>query len=486
MVPFRYKLSKGVRFYLVNGSNFVVSKIPLNIFRVNKATGRLLRLCDGEKTVGEIASSIAGVSEDSVFKICEYFRTKGVLTFEPLEESEYKPYITVIIPTRDRRDEIKECLDYVFSQNYPADKIEVIVVDDGSIDDTLEVLKNYPCQVITHKESKGQAFCRNLGVKRAKGDIVAFLDSDCMADKDWLKELVPYFQWSPLGAVGGYVAGYFEKLSLDRYEEAFSSLNMGNRFLYGADDRSTFYVPSCNFLVRKKVFLETGGFTEGMKVGEDVDFCWRMRALGYPLLYAPLGSVKHKHRNNLYQMLKRRAEYGTSEAILYTSRSGKRKSFYIPAFAALTYFLLALSIISYHVLPLLVLPGVVGLDIIRKLFRVKKLGIGIPIRKIAYSVLRSHFLFCYFISFHLVRYYMILIMILGIIFHPLWIFILFSLLLSSIVDYATKRLRLSYPVFLMYYTLEHSAYQLGVFIGCIKKRTFKPYIPAFLTKSYQI
>ena len=103
--------------------------------------------------------------------------------------------MTVIIPAKDRAEELRGCLESVFTQEYPADMIEVIVIDDGSRDETAGVARSFPCKLFSLEKSRGQSFCRNLAARVGIGEILAFLDSDCIAAKPWLRDLVPLFQW---------------------------------------------------------------------------------------------------------------------------------------------------------------------------------------------------------------------------------------------------------------------------------------------------
>ena len=103
------------------------------------------------------------------------------------------------------------------------------------------------------------------------------------------------------------------------------------------------------------------------------------------------------------------------------------------------------------------------------------MGIHTALRKVAFSVVRTYLSFFYFASFHLVRYYLVAMLIAGFAFHTLWFLALFLLFLSSAVDYQTKRPALTYPGFLFFYVLEHISYQTGVFLGCVKARTFGSY-----------
>ena len=475
VIPLIYRLRKEVRFERRDGSFLVISDTPLSVVRVTERGASILRSCDGSKNVAFIAAEVTSLTEEQIFGMLEYFNKKGVLEPVQTKNEGYYPPVTVIIPAKDRAEELKGCLESVFAQEYPADMIEVIVIDDGSRDETAGVARSFPCKLFSLEKSRGQSFCRNLAAGVGRGEILAFLDSDCIAAKTWLRDLVPLFQWGRVGAVGGRVEGYFEESGLDRYENAFSSLSMGKHMIHGANDESLAYAPTCNLLTRKTVYAEIGGIRDGMHVGEDVDFCWRMRARGHALLYVPFGYVRHKHRNRLPAMLKRRLEYGTSEGALYRLHPQKKKALPVPVVSALAFAGLCASIVFLSPLPLPLCLACFLFDAASKRKRTAGTGIHIPLRKVAFSVIRTYLSFFYFVSFHLVRYYLVAILLVGFAFHTLWPLALFFLFLSSVVDYQTKRPALTYPGFLFFYVLEHISYQTGVFMGCVKARTFGSY-----------
>lgn len=413
MIPFIFRLRKSIRFEKGEASSIVISDIPLNIIRVSPRAEAVLKLCDGTNTLKQIVDKTGISDEAQVFKMCEYFNRKGILEIEPAEDSSYVPSVTVIIPTRDRKGELVECLESVLAQDYPKDKLEVIVIDDGSEDGTDDVVRAFPCKLLSHKNSRGQSYCRNLGAKEAHGEILAFVDSDCVAGRQWLRELVHYFQWDRIGAVGGFVDGYFQESPLDRYEKTCSPLNMGAHIIHGSNDGSAFYVPTCNLLVRKTAYAAIGGITESLHVGEDVDFCWRLRNAGYDMFYVPRGAVRHKHRNSLGRMLKRRADYGTSEAQLYGLHQERTKVFQVPPLAAIAFISLCAALLTSSML--LVIPAGICLVLEAglKLRRISRMNLSIPLWKVLFSTVRSHVSFFYFISFHLVRYYILLFLVLG-------------------------------------------------------------------------
>ena len=133
------------------------------------------------------------------------------------------------MPTRDRADDLADCLAAIGRLDYPGDRLEVIVVDDASLDRgaVAAVAARYGARLLTNEENLGPAASRNRAAREARGEILAFIDSDCVAGEAWLRELVGYFAWEQVGAVGGRTVGYFTESPLDRYEEVASSLDMG-------------------------------------------------------------------------------------------------------------------------------------------------------------------------------------------------------------------------------------------------------------------
>jgi hypothetical protein len=127
--------------------------------------------------------------------------------------------------------------------------------------------------------------------------------------------------------------------------------------------------------------------------------------------------------------------------------------------------------------------GFIVYEALMKIVRVRnKMMLNIGLWKILFSVARSHFSFFYFASFHAIRYYMVTLIFLGFFFHTVWYLLFLMVLLSSLVDYSLRRPRLVFPLFVLYYVLDHLSYQLGVFTGCVRDRTFGSYVPKFVRK----
>jgi mycofactocin system glycosyltransferase len=483
--PLAYRLRDSVHYFQGNGSPFLVLDFPLKSIVLHPFWRPLFESLSshGFMTFEKILSR---VNHDDPIKI-EIFLNglvrKGFLEQDGCLTPQQYPSVTVIIPVRNRPREIAACLQSLGRLEYPKNKIEIIVIDDASDDSTPDVVSTFPVQLIPLKERRQASFCRNLGAQKAQGDILAFLDSDCIADPLWIKELVPAFNDPSNGAVGGTVDAYYTKKGLDCYEKIKSSLYMGSWAKSSHEMNPFFYLPSCNLLVRKNLLLQLKGFREDMHVGEDVDFCWRLQDEGHCIEYRPVGTVYHRHRNTIRDFCARRFDYGTSEPLLQQSHAKRIKQFLFPISDATFWGLVFLSIISGW-LPLLGLGGLVLLtDSLVKCTRVRRKNIPISFIYILLASFRGYLAFAYHCCAFVSRYYLLwapLVCVAA----PVGGAIIFGAhLLTGIVDYFIKKPRLRLPSFLLYFTLDQLSYQLGVWWGCLKRFCFSPVNPQIVRKS---
>jgi len=482
VIPLRYRLRDSVRLERrAGGTWLVVSESPLSVVTVNPSAAGLLEMTREGAAVADLAARLQA-DEERVVALCEYLRGRGILEVGPAAaDPGLAPTVTVIVPTRDRAADLDDCLRALARLDYPRDRLAVIVVDDGSTgpDAVAEVVARAGARLLVNERNQGPAYSRNRAAREATGELLAFIDSDCVAGAGWLRELTPYFDWERVGAVGGRTTGYHTESRLDRYEEVASPLDMGRHLLIGGQGADTFYVPTCNLLMRTSVYRDLGGLREDLAVGEDVDFCWRLRACGHYLLYTPEGIVRHKHRNRLGAMMLRRAAYGTSEATLHALHPEKRKRFPFAPAPLATSALLTSALIARKpwLFPGSLVPAL--WEGARRARHLRERGVDLPARRVWSSVVRGHLSMLYFLYFHLVRYYLAPLTAAGLFLPRVRLLTAVAGLYASAVDFHTKRPRLSYPAYLGLYLAEHAAYQAGAFAGCVKTRTFKSYLPTF-------
>jgi len=407
---------------------------------------------------------------------------KGFLERRGVAEFSEHLFVSIIIPVRNRPDDIAGCLQSLSEINYSHDKLEIIVVDDASTDRTPEVVGRYPVRLIRLKHHKQASYCRNLAARHARGDILAFIDSDCLAGDAWLQELVPALNDVHLGAIGGAVDGYYNETGLDRYEKVKSSLNVSSWFRRSQENDPFFYLPACNLLVRRHLFLDLGGFKEELVVGEDVDLCWRIRKRGYQIEYRPQGRVYHKHRNKMFSFCRRRFEYGTSEPLLNKLHPEKIKKLCFPLLTSLFWAGIILSMIPGY-RPLVVLSAAaVMADSVKMRLKIRRKEIPIKVSSLLLSVLRSYLAFFHQIASFVSRYYLFSALIILPLAPWVSIVILMLHLLTGTVEYVIKKPHLNLVSFLWYFSLEQLSYQLGVWWGCFKNICFRPINPKIVKK----
>ena len=249
-----------------------------------------------------------------------------------------RPEVTVVIPVRDRHAELARCLAGL------SDVQRVIVVDDGSRDPAAirSAAAATGAQVVSRPVNGGPAAARNTGLAAAQTPLVAFLDSDCVPEPGWLDALLPHFADPAVGAVAPRIVPHEAgRTWLARYEGASSTLDMGQRPSIVRPGSRVPYVPGAALVVRKEA--AGTGFAEDMRVGEDVDFVWRLGASGWRVRYEPAAAMGHQHRVRLREWFARRKDYGTSAAALELRHPGAVRPLYASAWTAAAWLAAALG-----------------------------------------------------------------------------------------------------------------------------------------------
>jgi mycofactocin glycosyltransferase len=239
--------------------------------------------------------------------------------------------VTVVIPVRDRHAELARCLAGLRSAacHLGDEAYRVIVVDDCSADPAAiaAIAGAAGAEVIRRPVNGGPAAARNTGLAAARTRFVAFLDSDCVPRPGWLDGLLPHFADPATGAVAPRIVPHAAGTSwLARYEGASSTLDMGARPSIVRPGARVPYVPGAALVVRRSA--AGAGFASGMVVGEDVDFVWRLAGAGWRVRYEPGAVMGHEHRVRFRAWFARRADYGTSAAVLEERHPGTVRPLY--------------------------------------------------------------------------------------------------------------------------------------------------------------
>jgi len=199
--------------------------------------------------------------------------------------SKTDPFVSIVVATYNRESYIINCIKSLLIQSYTPEKREIIVViDPKTTDRTKELLSKYPVTILMASQG-GPASCRNEGVEIAKGEVVAFIDDDSVADEYWLENLISNFSDPEIVGVGGIYPDPNEGVFHEYYriDGGLGNLPVQGKIIVSRENYMTF--PTCNVCYLKKVFLEVGGFDPQLIRGQDRELLWRIIKKGYKLVY---------------------------------------------------------------------------------------------------------------------------------------------------------------------------------------------------------
>jgi GT2 family glycosyltransferase len=231
------------------------------------------------------------------------------------------PLCTIVIPTRHRPLLLAECLDSIARCDYPTERIEAIVVDDGggSVERAVEAVAGRLETLVLRCPGVGPAAARNVGAERANGEILAFTDDDCRVDPAWLAELVAALDGEPQRATGGYTVN---ALPENRWSTASQRVIEIVYAYYNSHAARAAFLATNNLAVPAAAFHEVGGFDGTFRTAEDRDFCRRWLARGLELVYAPEAKVLHAHALTIGAFVRQHFAYGRG-AFRFHQRAGE-------------------------------------------------------------------------------------------------------------------------------------------------------------------
>jgi glycosyltransferase involved in cell wall biosynthesis len=204
--------------------------------------------------------------------------------------------ISLYIPSYNSSRTIKECLEGALRQTVKPD--EIIVIDDGSTDDSADIIGRYPVRLVCNDRNRGLVYSRNKAFKLAGGEFVAALDADCVASPDWLGNLMSVFPEGDVAGAGGRAREKYASSLADKWRCLHMDQGWGNwrldfpPFLYGS-----------NTVFRKTAIEETGFYNEYLFNNyEDVDLSKRMYDRGLKLVYNPAATITHLRQDTLVSL----------------------------------------------------------------------------------------------------------------------------------------------------------------------------------------
>lgn len=222
------------------------------------------------------------------------------------------PFFSVIIPTHSRPRQLTDCLDALARLNYPSERFEVIVVNDGGASPLDEIIARFRGQLqvkLIAQAQAGPATARNTGAAQAQGQFLAFIDDDCWPDADWLQALAAILRTQPERMIGGRT---LNALPQNLYSTASQLLIDYLYACYNAERERAQFVASNNLALSNELFLKLGGFDSSFPfaAGEDRELCARWLAQGFQIAYAPETMIYHAHPLTFRSFWRQHFNYG--------------------------------------------------------------------------------------------------------------------------------------------------------------------------------
>ena len=221
----------------------------------------------------------------------------------------YIPYVSIIIPIYNAKSTLAMCLESIQGLDYPRDKFEVIVIDNGSNDESVEIAKKFDVKLYHETTIQSSYAARNKGVKGAKGELLAFTDADCIVTQGWLKHLVKDWDDESIGCFAGEIMPYKPETLIEIFSDRINILRQAGTLNCAYRP----YSQTANSGYRRKVFDKIGLFNAELVSGGDADISWRMqRETSLKIKFIPEALVYHKHRTSFRGLYKqfRRYEHG--------------------------------------------------------------------------------------------------------------------------------------------------------------------------------
>lgn len=257
--------------------------------------------------------------------------------------------VTIVVCTHNGEKTINTCLESLNQLEYPLGKLNIIIIDNASDDNTKKIIHNFINKAIIptqyYYESRlGLSNARNRGILEATGEIIAYIDDDAVATRLWIKRLVKTYRYPQVGCTGGKVIPTTKIIPSNKFP--IHALNYLGIFDLGDKEAtclSDIYPIGCNISYRKNIFEQIGYFDitlgrigQSLLSSEEIDLCQRLQRVGYTIIYEPRAIVYHninKNKFSLIYLLKRYYMEGVSQARIKSTR--KNNYIYLMSIAPL-------------------------------------------------------------------------------------------------------------------------------------------------------
>jgi glycosyltransferase involved in cell wall biosynthesis len=218
------------------------------------------------------------------------------------------PFLSVVAPIYNEERHVRACAEALLAQDYPKDRFEILMVDNNSTDRSAEIVASIPGIELLSEPVQGDFAARNLGISRARGEILAFTDSDTAPTKDWLRRIADTFEDPDVGVIVGHLAfnGTSPLLALlESYEADKAS------FIFEGSDPGVYFGYTCNLAARRSLFDRLGPFANLQRNADVVFVRQAVDAFGTDVAaYAPAVSVVRLEITSVGDYLRKQIVYG--------------------------------------------------------------------------------------------------------------------------------------------------------------------------------
>ena len=229
-----------------------------------------------------------------------------------------QPTVSVVIPARNAEATLADCLDALLAGDYPEERREVVVVDNGSTDGTAPLAGARSVRCVLEPRP-GVSHARNRGVAESESEIVAFLDADCIPEPGWLGELVRPFEDPTVGAV----AGRLEHAPATTAAERQAARMLGDWQSFAVNSVPP-YVVTANAALRREILERVGGFDPRLTRAQDVELGFRLNALpGFRIAYSSGAVARHRHHGTQLGFLRQQLGWAYGAGLVEAKHGGR-------------------------------------------------------------------------------------------------------------------------------------------------------------------